>query len=257
MLEQCLTEYRRFGVPVAAGSGMDTVARTVAERMRDPLGQPIVIENISGASGSIGVGRVARASPDGYTLSYGAWATHVVSGAIYALPYDLRTDFEPVAQTINTRCVIAVRNSLKVSDLRGLVAWLLANPDKASAGTSGAGSPAHIGGILFQKLTGTRFQFVPYRGSAPATQDLVSGQIDMMIDNSVSALPLHRSGRIKILAALADGRLAAAPDIPTADEAGVPGFHLDSWHAVWAPRATPKSVTGRLSAAIVEALADP
>jgi tripartite-type tricarboxylate transporter receptor subunit TctC len=135
--------------------------------------------------------------------------------------------------------------------------WLLANPDKASAGTSGAGSPAHIGGILFQKLTGTRFQFVPYRGSAPATQDLVSGQIDMMIDNSVSALPLHRSGRIKILAVLADGRLAAAPDIPTADEAGVPGFHLDSWHAVWAPRATPKTVTGKLSAAIVEALADP
>jgi tripartite-type tricarboxylate transporter receptor subunit TctC len=244
-------------VPVAAGSGMDTVARIVAERMRGALGQPIIIENVSGASGSIGIGRVARAAPDGYTLSYGAWATHVVNGAVYALPYDLRSDFEPIAQTINTRFVIAAKKAMPADDLRGLVAWLETNPDKASAGTSGAGSPAHIGGILLQNLTGTRFHFVPYRGSAPAMQDLVAGQIDMMIDNTVNALPLHRSGRIRVLAALADRRLSAAPDIPAADEAGVPGFHLDSWHAMWAPKGTPKAVIARLGAAVVDALADP
>jgi tripartite-type tricarboxylate transporter receptor subunit TctC len=244
-------------VPVAAGSGMDSIARLVAEQMREPLGQPIIVENISGASGTIGIGRAARAIPDGYTLSYGAWATHVVSGAVYALPYDLRTAFQPIAQTINTRFVIAVRSNLQVSDLKDLVAWLTANPGKATAGTSGAGTPAHLGGILLQKLTGTRFAFVPYRGSAPAMQDLVGGQIDMMIDNSVSALPLHRSGRIRILAALSDSRLAAASEIPTADEAGVPGFHLNSWHAMWAPRGTPDAVVARLSRAVAGALNNP
>jgi tripartite-type tricarboxylate transporter receptor subunit TctC len=244
-------------VPVAAGSGMDTVARIVAERLRTSVGQPIIVENVSGASGSIGIGRVARAPPDGYTLSYGAWATHVVNGAAYALPYDLRSDFEPIAQTINTRFVIAVRNNLPVSDLKELVAWLKANPEKASAATSGAGSPAHIGGVLLQNLTGARFQFVPYRGSAPAMQDLVAGQVDMMIDNTVNALPLHRAGRIKVFAALAETRLAAAADIPSADEAGVPGFHLDSWHAMWAPKGTPNVVIAKLGAAVAEALADP
>jgi tripartite-type tricarboxylate transporter receptor subunit TctC len=235
---------------------MDTVARIVAERMRSALGQTIIIENVGGASGSIGIGRVARATPDGYTLSYGAWATHVINGAVYALPYDLRSDFEPIAQTINTRFVIAAKKTMPADDLRGLIAWLKINPDKASAGTSGAGSPAHIGGILLQNLTSTRFHFVPYRGSAPAMQDLVAGQIDIMIDNTVNALPLHRSGRIRVLAALADRRLSAAPDIPAADEAGVPGFHLDSWHAMWAPKGTPKAVIARLDAAVVDALAD-
>ena len=150
-------------VPVAAGSGMDTAARIVAERMRAPLGQPIIVENVGGASGTVGIGRVARASPDGYTLSYGAWATHVVNGAVYALPYDLRSDFDAISQTINTRFLIAAKTATPANDLRGLVTWLKANPDKASAGTSGAGSPAHIGGVLLQSLIGARFQFVPYR----------------------------------------------------------------------------------------------
>jgi len=244
-------------VPVAAGSGMDTVARIFAERMRASLGQPVVVENVGGASGSIGIGRVARASPDGYTLSYGAWATHVVNGAVYTLPYDLSNDFEAISQTINTRFLIAAKNAMPANDLQGLVAWLKANPGKASAGTSGAGSPAHIGGILFQSLTGARFQFVPYRGTAPAEQDLVAGQIDMMIDNTVNALPLYRAGRIKVYAVLANTRSAAAPDIPTADEAGVPGFHLESWHGLWAPKGTPKAVIARLNATVVEALAEP
>jgi tripartite-type tricarboxylate transporter receptor subunit TctC len=243
-------------VPVAAGSGMDTVARIVAERLRT-LGQPIIVENVSGASGSIGIGRVARASPDGYTLSYGAWATHVISGAVSAPPYDLRSDFEPIAQTVNTRFVIAVRKSLPVSDLKDFIAWLKTNPEKASAATSGLGSPAHIGGVLLQNLTGSRLLFVPYRGSAPAMQDLVTGHVDMMIDNAVNALPLHRAGRIKVLAALAGTRLSVAADIPSADEAGVPGFHLDSWHAIWAPKRTPDAIIAKLGASIAEALADP
>jgi tripartite-type tricarboxylate transporter receptor subunit TctC len=244
-------------VPVAAGSGMDTVARIFAERMRANLGQPVIVENVPGASGSIGIGRVARALSDGYTLSYGAWATHVVNGAVYELPYDLGNDFESISQTINTRFLIAARNGLPASDLKGLVAWLKANPDKASAGTSGAGSPAHIGGVLFQSLTDTRFQFVPYRGTAPAMQDLVAGQIDMMIDNTVNALPLHRAGRIKAYAVLAGRRSLAAPDLPTADEAGVPGFHLESWHGIWAPKGTPKAIIAKLNASVVEALNDP
>jgi tripartite-type tricarboxylate transporter receptor subunit TctC len=225
--------------------------------MRAPLGQPIIVENVGGASGSLGIGRVARASPDGYTLSYGAWATHVVNGAVYVLPYDLSSDFEAISQTISTRFLIAAKTAMPANDLQGLVAWLKANPDKASAGTSGAGSPAHIGGVLLQSLTGARFQFVPYRGTAPAMQDLVAGQIDMMIDNTVNALPQYRAGRIKVYAVLADNRSAAAPDIPTVDEAGVPGFHLASWHGLWAPKGTPKTVIAKLNAAVVEALADP
>jgi len=244
-------------VPVAAGSGMDTVARIFAERMRAPLGQPVVVENVGGASGTIGIGRVARASPDGYTLSYGAWATHVVNGAVYALPYDLNNDFEAISQTISTRFLIAAKNAMPAKDLQGLVAWLKANPNKASAGTSGAGSPAHIGGVLLQSLTGTRFQFVPYRGTAPAMQDLVAGQIDLMVDNTVNALPLHRAGRIKVYAILSSNRSAAAPDIPTADEAGVPGFHLASWHGIWAPKGTPKDIIAKLNATVVDALTDP
>lgn len=205
----------------------------------------------------VAIQRDATSRYAAYTLSYGAWATHVVNGATYALPYDLSNDFEAISQTINTRFLIAAKNTMPANDLQGLVAWLKANPGKASAGTSGAGSPAHIGGILFQSLTGARFQFVPYRGTAPAEQDLVAGQIDMMIDNTVNALPLYRGGRIKVFAVLASNRSAAALDIPTADEAGVPGFHLASWHGLWAPKGTSKAVIVRLNAAVVEALADP
>jgi tripartite-type tricarboxylate transporter receptor subunit TctC len=232
-------------VPVPGGQ-MDTVGRIVAERMRAPLGQPIVVENVTGASGTIGIGRVARAAPDGYTLGYGAWATHVVNGAVYALPYDLINDFEPIALTSITPWLIAAKNAVPANDLRGLIAWLKANPDKASAGTSGAGGPGHIGGVLFQELSGTRFGFVPYRGVAPAMQDLVSGQIDIMIADPASAMPQLRAGRIKVFAVLANSRWAAAPDIPTVDEAGLSGFHLAPWHGIWAPKGTPKAVIGKL-----------
>jgi tripartite-type tricarboxylate transporter receptor subunit TctC len=244
-------------VPVPAGGQMDSIARIVAERMRTPLGQPIIVENTTGASGTIGVGRVARARPDGYTLLYGAWATQVVNGAVYALPYDLINDFEPIALTSITPWLIAAKYSVPANDLLALVDWLKVNPDRASAGTSGAGGPGHIGGVLFQKLSGTHFQFVPYRGMTPAMQDLVSGQIDLMIADPASAIPQFRANRIKIFAVTAPARLAAAPDVPTVDEAGLPGFYLAPWHGIWAPKGTARVIVEKLNAAVVDALADP
>jgi tripartite-type tricarboxylate transporter receptor subunit TctC len=244
-------------VPVPAGGQMDSIARIVAERMRPPLRQPVIVENVTGASGTIGVGRVARAAADGYTVLYGAWATQVVNDTVYALPYDLLNDFEPIALTSMTPWLIAAKEAVPANDLSDLVAWLKANPDKTSAGTSGAGGPGHIGGVLFQKLSGTRFQFVPYRGMTPAMQDLVSGQIDMMIADPASAIPQFRARRIKVFAVTANSRLAAAPDIPTVDEAGLSGFYLAPWHGIWAPKGTPSGVIGKLNAAVADALADP
>jgi tripartite-type tricarboxylate transporter receptor subunit TctC len=244
-------------VPVPAGGQMDSVARIVAEHARMRLGQPIVVENVTGASGSIGVGRVARANPDGYTLCYGAWATHVVNGAVYALQYDLLNDFEPVALTSITPWLIVAKSAIPANDLKEFIAWLKAHPDRATAGTSGAGGPGHIGGVLFQQLSGTRFAFVPYRGVAPATQDLVSGQIDLMIADPASALPQFRAGRIKVFAITAKDRSPVAPDIPTVDEAGLPGFYLAPWHGLWAPKGTPSDIIATLNAAVRQALADP
>src|SRR3954453_12592375 len=243
-------------VPVPAGGQMDSIARIIAEHARISLRQTIVIENVTGASGTIGVGRVARAAADGYTLCYGAWATHVVNGAVYTLQYDLLSDFEPIALTSITPWLIAAKSVLPASDLQGLIAWLKANPDQASAGTSGVGGPGHIGGVLLQKLSGTRFGFVPYRGMTPAMQDLVSGQIDLMIADPASAIPQFRAGRIKVFALTASSRSASAPDIPTGGEAGLPGFYLAPLHGMWAPKATPKSIIATLNAAVVEALAD-
>jgi tripartite-type tricarboxylate transporter receptor subunit TctC len=244
-------------VPVPAGGQMDSIARILARRMRAPLKEPVVIENVTGASGTIGVGRAVRAAPNGYTLCYGAWATHVINGAVYALQYDLIGDFEPVALTSVTPWFIAARNGVPAKDLKGLVAWLQANPDQASAGTSGAGGPGHIGGVLFEQLSGTRFGFVPYRGVALAMQDLVSGQIDLMIADPASAMPQFRAGRIKLFAIMAHSRSPNAREIPTVDEAGLPGLYLAPWHAIWAPKGTPRPVIGKLNAAVTDALADP
>jgi tripartite-type tricarboxylate transporter receptor subunit TctC len=244
-------------VPVSAGGAMDTLARIVAEGMRPSLGQPIIVENVTGAAGRLGVGRVATASPDGYTLSYAAFATHVINGAVYALPYDVVEDFESVALISSTPWLIAVKNDLAVNDLKGLIAWLKANPDKASAGTVGAGSPSHLGGVLLQNMTGTRFQFVPYRGNAPGMQDLVGGQIDMMIVDPVTSLPQLRAGRIKVVAVMAKSRTATAPEIPTVDEAGSPGLYIAPWQAIWAPKGTPRDIIAKLNQAVVNALADP
>jgi tripartite-type tricarboxylate transporter receptor subunit TctC len=244
-------------VPFAAGGPTDTIARIVGERMRASLGQTIITENVTGAAGSIGVGRVARAVPDGYVVGIGHWSTHVVNGAIYQLPYDVLNDFEPISLVAANPQLAVVRKSLPVNNLKELIEWLKANPDKASQGTAGAGSASHVSGVYFQKATGTRFQFVPYRGTGPAMQDLVAGQIDLMFDQAANSLPQVRNGNVRAFAVTAKSRLLSAPDIPTVDQAGMPGFYISVWHALWVPKGTPKDITAKLTGAVVEALADP
>jgi len=244
-------------VPVPAGGALDTNARLVGEGMRAALGQPVVIENITGASGSIGTGRVARATPDGYTLIYGANVTHVLNAAVYDLNYDVVADFAPIALIGRTPWLIVGKKDLPADDLRALIAWLKANPDKGTCGTAGPGSPSHIAGVLFQQVTGTSFQFVPYRGVAPVIPDLVGGQIDIAILDPITTLPQIRAGRIKAFAMMAKSRTTNAPDIPTVDEAGAPGVHMEPWQAMWAPKGTPKDVIAKLNSAVVAALSDP
>ena len=244
-------------VPLPAGGAVDTLARNLAEHMTASLGQPVVIENVSGAGGTLGVNRVARAAPDGYTLGTGTASQYVGSQAIYQVQYDLQNDFEPVALLPDVPYWIVAKQALPVKDLNELIAWLKANPDKASAGAVGVGMGSHLCGILFQKSTGTRFQMVPYRGGAPALQDLVAGQVDLMCDLAANSLSMMRAGKIKALAVLAGSRWFAAPDVPTADEAGLPGFHVSTWHGLWAPRGTPRDIVARLNSAAVTAMADP
>jgi tripartite-type tricarboxylate transporter receptor subunit TctC len=244
-------------VPAAAGGPLDVLARILSERLRLALGQPLIVENVAGAAGSIGVGRVARAPPDGYTLSLGMWGTHVVNAAIYPLSYDVVTDFEPISLIGSMPELIVASKTTPPNDLKGLIEWLKANPDKATQGTSGIGSAGHIAGVFFQNVTGTRYQFVPYRGLAPAMAALLASQVDMMIDVPTSSLPHVRSGGIKAYAVMSKSRIALAPDIPTVDEVGLPGFYASVWYALWAPRRTPMDIIGKLNAAAVDALADP
>jgi tripartite-type tricarboxylate transporter receptor subunit TctC len=244
-------------VPFAAGGGTDTLARIIAQRIRGSLSQPIIIENVAGATGTIGVGRVVRAAGDGYTLSLGTLSTHVLSGALYALPYDLLKDLTPVAYLATEPSLIVAKKTMPAKDLKELIAWLKANPDKASQGTAGVGNTAHVAGLLFQKETGTRFQVVPYRGSAPAMQDLIAGQIDIMIDAASNTVAQVRAGSIKAYAVADKTRLTAAPEIPTVDEAGLPGFYSSIWFGLWAPARTPKEIIAKLNTAVVDALADP
>jgi tripartite-type tricarboxylate transporter receptor subunit TctC len=244
-------------VPFAAGGSSDTIGRILADGMRGPLGQTIVIENVGGASGNVGVGRVARAAQDGYTLILGSWPTHVLNAAIFTLPYDPLNDFEPVSLVAAQPLLVIAKKSLPPNNLPELIAWLKANGEKATQATSGSGGASHVAGVFFQKATGTRYQFVPYRGGGPAMQDLLAGQIDMMIDLAASATPQVRGGTVKAYAVTAKSRLAVVPDVPTVDEAGLPAFHVASWHAIWAPKATPSSVIAKLNAAARDALADP
>jgi tripartite-type tricarboxylate transporter receptor subunit TctC len=243
-------------VPFAAGGPTDVIARLLSQPMRAFLGQTVLVENVTGANGNVGVGKVARAAPDGYTVSIGHWSTHVVNGAVYSLPYDLLRDFDPVTLLTTNSYVIVAKNAVPANDLKTFIAWLKANPDKALEATAGAGSPQHVGGIFFQQATGTRFQFVPYRGAAPAMQALLGGEVDMIIDDPTSSLPQVRSGKIKAFAVTAKERLAAAPDIPTVDEAGLPKFYFSRWHALWVPKGTPREVVAKLNAAVVGALGD-
>jgi tripartite-type tricarboxylate transporter receptor subunit TctC len=244
-------------VPFAAGGPTDVIARLLAERMGAALGQTVLIENVTGASGTIAGMRVAHAAPDGYTIGIGHWGTHVLNGAIYDLQYDLLKDFEPVALVANGPQLIIGKPALPAADLKQLIAWLKENPNKATAGTAGPGSGAHVSGVFFQKLTGTSFLFVPYRGAGPALNDLMAGHIDLMFDQASNSLAQVRGGTVKAYAVTAPSRLAAAPDIPTVDEAGLPGLYIAYWHGLWAPRSTPIEIIATLNGTIVKALADP
>jgi tripartite-type tricarboxylate transporter receptor subunit TctC len=244
-------------VPFAAGGPTDTVARIIAQGMGPALGQSVVIENTAGAAGTIGVGRVARAAPDGYTIVLGHWSTFVVNPAVYRLQYDVASDFEPIALIADNPLLIVSKKDVPARTLDELTAWVKTNQDHITEGTSGIGSAAHIAGLYYQKLTGTKFQFVPYRGAGPVMQDLLAGQIDLTIDQSANSLPQVRSGQIKAYAVTAKTRIASAPDIPTVDEAGLPDFYISVWFGLWAPKGTPQDVIARLAGAVQSGLANP
>jgi tripartite-type tricarboxylate transporter receptor subunit TctC len=240
-------------VPYAAGGNNDANARVLAEQMRSSLGQPVIIENVSGADGSIGTGRVARARPDGYTIELGSTSTHNTNGAVYSLPYDIVNDFAPISLLFTSPYVLFARKTMPAKDLNELIAWLKANPNKASAGITSVGPRLQT--TFFQKETGTQITHVPYRGAAPAMQDLVAGQIDLLF-SAPDQLALVRAGSIKAYAVTSEARLAFAPDIPTFAEMGLPGLSFSQWMGLFAPKGTPKDIVGRLNAATVEALAD-
>ena len=242
-------------VPFSAGGPTDTIGRIIAERMGRALGQAVVVENVTGAGGSIGVGKVSRAAPDGYTIGIGHVGTHVINGAVHQLPYDLLRDLEPVALIVTNPQIIISKNAVPAKNLQELVAWSKANP--SAFGTGGAGTPAHVMSEHYRALTGAPLQVIHYRGAAPAMQDLLAGHIDVMMDQAGNAIPQIRAGRVRGYAITAKTRLAAAPEIPTVDEAGLPGFYMSIWHGIWASKDTPKPVVARLNAAIGEALADP
>jgi tripartite-type tricarboxylate transporter receptor subunit TctC len=241
-------------VPFPAGGPTDTLARILADHMPTSLGQTVIIENVTGAAGSIGVGRVARAAPDGYTLSIGHWSTHVVNGATMNLAYDVLRDFAPVSLLADTPIWLVARKTLPPKDLTELIAWLKQN--KATAGTVGVGGASDVTGTYFQRVTGTTFQFVPYRGAAPLNQDLVAGHIDFMVGMAAAHYPLVRSGQIKAYAMMTKTRWWAAPEVPTMEEAGVPGLYASFWHGLWAPKGTPADIVAKLNAAVRAALAD-
>jgi tripartite-type tricarboxylate transporter receptor subunit TctC len=243
--------------PFPPGGPSDALARILSGPLEAALGQPIVIENVGGAGGTIGAARVARAEPDGYTLLIGQWGTQVVNPVTYNLAYDAANDFAPIALIANTPQLIIARKDFPASDVRELIAWLKANPDKAQAGTVGAAGGAQVAGMYFQQVTGTRFGFVPYRGGAPAMQDLMAGRVDIMFDQAANAIAQVRAGTIRAYAVMTAERWHLALDIPTIDESGAQGLHVSYWHALWAPKATPPDIIAKVNAAVVSALADP
>lgn len=244
-------------VPFSAGGPSDAMARVLAERMQRSLGQTILIENVTGAGGSLGVGRVVRSPADGYTIGFGHLGTNVANGAIYKLGYDLVTDLEPVVMLPSNPMIIVSKNTIPAKTLQELLAWLKSKPTPPTAGTAGAGSGSHIAGLYFENVTGIKLQYVPYRGTAPALTDLVAGQIDIIVDQTSNSIAQVRAGTIRAYAVTADKRVDSAPEIPTTDEAGLPGFHMTLWSGFWVPKDTPKDIVTKLNGAAVEALSDP
>ena len=244
-------------VPFAAGGPTDTIARVMGERIRAAIGQPVIIENVSGAGGSIGVTRVVRAAPDGYTIGIGHLGTHVINGAIYNLPFDLLKDLDPVAEIAANPQILCARKTMPAQNLVELLDWMKANTGKITFGTSGAGTPSHVSSLAIQSRLSVNGQIVPYRGTGPAMQDLMAGQIDVLFEQAANALPQVNGGTIKAYAVTAKSRLPAAPQVPTTDEAGLPGFYMSIWHALWVPKGTPKEVIDKLAAAVQTALKEP
>jgi len=244
-------------VPFPAGGPVDTTTRIVADKMKDLLGQPIIVENVGGAAGGLAAARVAKAAPDGYTIMTGIWGTHVANGAIYKLTYDVKGDFTPIALISSNPLLIVSSKKVPAEDLKTLIAWLNANPGKATQGTSGIGSVGHVGGVFFEKMTGTKYNYVPYRGLAPAMQDLAAGNIDLMFDTPATSLPHVKAETIRAYAVTGKTRLESAPEIPTVDEAGVPGLYISTWTAFFAPKGTDKQIVAKLEAATMKALANP
>jgi tripartite-type tricarboxylate transporter receptor subunit TctC len=244
-------------VPFSAGGPTDAMARILAERMKVSLGQAVVIEDITGAAGSIGVGRVVHSAPDGYTISIGHLGTHVANGAIYRLNYDLLTDLEPVALLPSNPMIVVSKNAVPAKTLQELLAWMKAKPEPVTVGTAGAGSGSHIAGLALESAAGIKLQYVPYRGTAPALNDLVAGQIDIIVDQLSNSINQVKAGNIRGYAVTDTKRAEQVPDIPTTDEAGLPGFHMTLWSGLWVPKGTPKEIVARLNAAAVDALGDP
>ncbi len=243
--------------PFPAGGVTDTLARVLAEHMRAPLGQPVVVENITGAGGTIGVARVVRAAPDGYTVGIGQWSSHVSAPALFPVTYDVLKDLAPVSLLPSSPLGIAVKKPLPANDISELIAWLKANPDKASAAVPGVGTAGHLCSVYLMRSAGVRFALVPYRGAGPAMQDLLAGHVDMMCGEASQMLPHLQSSRIRVLAVMAKSRWSGAPEIPTIDEAGLRGLYIAFWHGIWAPKGTPQGVIEGLNAAVVESLANP
>ncbi len=243
--------------PFAAGGATDVLGRVVADSMGRTLGQSIIVEDVTGAAGATGVGRVAHAAPDGYTLSVGTLTTHVLIGGLYKLDFDVLNDLTPIAELGFEPLLICVKNALPATNLKELIAWLKANPGKANVAIPGVGSTGNLAGIEFQKMTGTTFQFVPYRGDGPGVQDMMAGRIDMMIEPSSNFTAQVKAGTIRAIAVPAKKRMTSLPDVPTTDEAGLPGFYASIWFGLWAPKDTPKDIIATLNKATVAALADP
>ena len=244
-------------VPFSAGGPSDAMARILAERMKVSLGETVLVENVTGAGGSVGVGRAVRSPADGYTVSFGHLGTHVANGAIYKLGYDLVTDLEPVALLPSNPMIIVSKKAIPATSLKEFLAWLKAQPSAPTAGTAGAGSGSHIAGLYFENVSGVKLQYVPYRGTGPAMNDLVAGQIDMIVDQTSNSIGQVRAGNIRAYAITDSKRIESASDIPTVDEAGLPGFHMTLWSGLWVPKDTPKDIIAKLNAATMEALNDP
>ena len=244
--------------PYGAGGPGDTLARIVAEGMKASLKQPVIVENLPGAAGRLALAKVSRAAPDGYTVVFGNSTTHVVGPATHEVPYDVVKDFVPVSLAATQPLVIVANKRVSANDLQGLVAWLKANPDKATVGTAGPGSATHLASLIFQTKTGVRLQVVPYSGGgAQSMNDLIGGHINLLFTQASNALPHVNAGKIKAYAVTANARLTTAPDIPTVDAAGVPGLHVAVWHAIWAPKGTPKAIVRKLNDAVANVLDDP